>query len=62
MHKDLRPIVKQLRRNGYTVEQGGKHLIVFDQNGKRRYALPSTPGGGRWKQNLMADLKREGLL
>lgn len=63
MHKDLRDIVKQLRRNGYTIEQvKGGHYKVKNANGGTVYMLPSTPGGGRWKQNLEATLKRKGLI
>jgi predicted RNA binding protein YcfA (HicA-like mRNA interferase family) len=63
MHKEVREIVRQLEAKGYTVESGkGGHLIVRNADGKRVYALPSTPGRGRWKQNLLGDLRRRGIL
>lgn len=63
MHKEVREIVKQLEANGYTVEQTkGGHLAVRNAEGNRVYTLPGTPGRGRWKQNLLAELKRKGIL
>lgn len=63
MNKELREIVKQLEAKGYSVRQeGGGHLIVRNAEGNRVWALPSTPGRGRWKQNLLHDLRRKGIL
>jgi predicted RNA binding protein YcfA (HicA-like mRNA interferase family) len=63
MHKEVREIVRQLEANGYSVEQTkGGHLAVRNAQGNRVYTMPSTPGGGRWKKNLLAELKRKGLL
>ena len=64
MHKDLRPIVKELRKRGYTVEveKGQQHLTVRDAAGNNLHSLPSTPGGGRWLQNLRSELRRKGLI
>lgn len=62
MHKEIREIVRDLRKRGYTVAIGGKHLKVKDEQGRTVYTLPTSPGGGRWKQNLLSDLRRKGLL
>jgi hypothetical protein len=64
LHKEIREIVKQIKEHnpGYSVEPGGKHLKVKNPQGKTLYTLPTTPGGGRWKQNLLADLGRKGLI
>ncbi len=62
MHKEVREIVKQIRARGYNVVASKKHLKVKDAEGNTVYVLPTTPGGGRWKQNLLADLRRKGIL
>lgn len=63
MNKELKEIVKQIEAKGYTVEKSkGGHLIVRNTEGKRVYALPSTPGQGRWRQNLLAELRRREIL
>jgi hypothetical protein len=58
MASDVRGILRTLRKHGYTVKQhGGNHYKVYE--GRRLvYVLPTTPGGGRWRQNAMADLRR----
>lgn len=63
--KELRPLIQELTRAGYEVVRTpgkGGHLIVQTTDGRRLYALPSTPGRGRALQNLRAALKRKGLL
>ena len=62
VHKELREIVRQLQANGYAVMPSGKHQKVKDQQDRTVYTLPTTPGGGRWRQNLIADLRRKGLI
>ena len=63
MHKDIRKIVKELESRGYTVvRENGRYLKVRNANGDLVYALPATPGRGRWRQNLQAELRRRGLL
>jgi hypothetical protein len=63
MHKDLRPIVKQLRKRGYTVAPTrGGHYGVYDSDNVLLHVLVGTPHGQRWQKNLKADLKRKGLL
>lgn len=58
IYKELRPIVKGLKKRGYSVErEDGGHLKVR-RGGKVVYALPTTPGSGRWRQNLMAEIRR----
>ncbi len=64
MHKEVREIVKQIKAKhpDHSVVPAGKHLKVKTAAGQTVYTLPSTPGGGRWKQNLLADLRRKGLI
>lgn len=63
--KNLRPLIAEIEAAGYSVVRTpgkGGHLIVQTEDGRRLYALPSTPGRGRAMQNLRAALKRKGLL
>lgn len=63
--KELQPLVRELEQAGYQVVRApgkGAHLIVQNEEGRRVYSLPSTPGRGRALQNLRAALKRKGLL
>ena len=59
--KELRGIVRQLNELGYKVEQRKNHYVVKSPDGKSLYALPSTPGGGRWRANLVSELRRRGI-
>ena len=63
--RELRPLIKEIKAAGYEVVRTpgkGGHLIVQTKDGRRLYALPSTPGRGRALQNLRAALKRQGII
>ena len=62
MRKEIREMVRRIESAGYTVEHGRKHLKVRGADGKTVAHLPTTPGRGRWKQNLRAELRRKGIL
>lgn len=63
MPKELRKIVKLIEANGFTVErENGRYYKVRNSEGNFVYALPATPGRGRWLQNLSSELKRRGIL
>lgn len=64
-HKEIREIEKMiLQKNpGFTIESSGSgHRKVKNATGGTVYTLPSTPGRGRWKQNLLSELRRRGLI
>lgn len=61
MHKEVRELVRQLERQGWRVEHGKGHSKAFSPDGRTIVVLPLTPGGGRWKQNLIAQLRRGGF-
>jgi hypothetical protein len=64
-HKEIRELIRQIQKAhpDYTIElTKGGHYKVKNERGGTIYSLPSTPGGGRWKQNLLRDLKRKGLI
>jgi hypothetical protein len=64
MHKEVAEIAKKLRKQGWLIEfrPGAKHeyVAVPPDPSMRKVPLPSTPGRGRWKQNLIAQLRRAG--
>lgn len=63
MHKEVAEIAKKLRRQGWRIEEGSgthPHKAFPPDPTKPMVPLPSTPGGGRWKQNLIAQLRRSG--
>jgi predicted RNA binding protein YcfA (HicA-like mRNA interferase family) len=63
-HKEIRELIREIEANGFTVVGPGKggHFKVKNAQGGTVYTLPGTPSGGRWKQNLRADLRRRGIL
>lgn len=64
MHKEVREIVDKLLAQGWTVEPdgGGHYKATPPDKTKRIVTLPSTPGKGRWKQNLTSQLRRSGAI
>ncbi len=63
-HKEIREIEKMIlaKNPGFSIIDGGKHRKVKNAAGGTVATLPTTPGGGRWKQNLLSDLRKKGLL
>jgi predicted RNA binding protein YcfA (HicA-like mRNA interferase family) len=63
VHKDLRPLVKQLKKNGYTVAQTrGNHYGVYAPDGKLLQVIAGTTSDHRSMKNLKADLRRKGMI
>lgn len=63
--KDITRIRKALVDQGWRIEPakgGGYDLAYPPDKSKSMVRLPSTPGGGRWMQNLIADLRRAGFV
>lgn len=61
MHKEVRKLAARLGSiPGVSVEQGKTHLRVI-QNGRMVSALPVTPSDHRWRENCLADLRRQGI-
>ena len=57
----LRQWERVARRQGWTVSQGGRHLLWHGPDGQVRVTTPSTPGRGRAMANCRARLRRAGL-
>lgn len=58
--KELRQIIREAERQGWRVEHR-KHIHFYAPDGKNIVIAPSTPSDSRWKQNLIADLRRYGF-
>lgn len=57
MHKDVRKLVRELRREGYTVIESGHHLPVL-LDGRRVGTLPCSPSDHRSLLNTRRDIRR----
>ena len=63
MNSEIRRLVREIERRGFTCEQGRTHINVKPPGGAGTIAsLPLTPGRGRWRQNLRSELRRKGIL
>lgn len=63
MAKDIDVIVKALIEQGWRVEPGKGHSKAFPPDkAKPVVTLPTTPGGGRWRENLIGQLRRSGFI
>jgi hypothetical protein len=65
MHKEVREIADKLIAQGWTISEvggGGHSMACPPDKTKRCVPLPSTPGRGRWKQNLTSQLRRSGAI
>lgn len=63
MHKEVAEIAKKLRKQGWVIEVGKgphPHKAWPPDPSMPMVPLPSSPGRGRWKQNLIAQLRRSG--
>jgi hypothetical protein len=62
MHKEVREIARKLEEQGWEIRTGnqGYEFAYPPDKSKRPVKLPSTPGGKRWKQNLIGALRRNG--
>lgn len=64
MADDLKAIRKELVAQGWRLEDArrGGHTKAFPPDKSMpMVTLPSTPGGGRWLQNLLSQLRRSGF-
>jgi len=60
-NKDLKEILEALEAQGWRIEHGGKHYRAFPPDRtKPMVTIQTTPSGKRWKQNLIALLRRSG--
>lgn len=57
--KDIREIIQLAEDSGFTLDRytGSGHYKMHHGNGGT-IVIPSTPRGERWKQNVLADIRR----
>lgn len=61
MKKDVKQLIKQLLRNGYTVRMTRKCHWQVSRHGQFVTVLPGTPSDWRSYQNALAALRRTGF-
>jgi hypothetical protein len=56
MAEDIKQIRRALIDQGWRIEsrKGGHDMAIPPDPAKRPVVLPGTPGGGRWRENLLA--------
>jgi hypothetical protein len=63
LHKDLRPLVKQLKKRGITVAPTKNgHYGVYAQDGTLVQVIAGSTSDRRSMANLKADLRRKGMI
>ena len=63
MHKEVKEIAEKLEAQGWSIDYGRTHAMACPPDkSKPCVPLPSTPGRGRWKQNLTARLRASGAI
>lgn len=64
MAKDIDVIRKALIDQGWRIipRKGGHDMALPPDRTKRGVPLPSTPSGPRWRDNLIADLRKAGFV
>lgn len=59
--KEITKILRALEQQGWRIQRGSKHYKAYPPNKNiPPVTIPSTPGGGRWRQNLISQLRRAG--
>ncbi len=59
MNKEMKQLVKRLKKQGIEVDQSGKHLKAHRKGRPKPYVvMPRTPSDHRSIKNTVADLRR----
>jgi hypothetical protein len=60
---DIKQIRKALRAQGWRLDDEGRHTKAYPPDKSMPpVVLPKTPGGGRWRENTIAQLRRSGFI
>lgn len=63
MATEIGQIRAALLAQGWRIAAGSKHDKAYPpETTKPMVILPKTPSGGRWKENLIAQLRRSGFV
>jgi hypothetical protein len=60
--KEVRQLLKVVRRNGYIVDDRGKHYKVLGKDGTFLVGISSTPSDPLALKRIRCDLRRVGIL
>lgn len=61
-NKEVRELVKELREQGWHVDESGRHIRAYPPDKSRpMVTLSKTPSDHRWKANTLAQLRRSGF-
>lgn len=58
-NKDIKKLVRELKKTGNRVEEDRRHYVVFGADGLGKVTISKTPSGQSWKKRVESDLKRE---
>lgn len=62
MTKEVRQLLKELRKQGFTIEESGRHFKAFPPGGGPMTVIPRTPSDPRSLKNAIALLRKRGFL
>jgi hypothetical protein len=61
-NKEIRELVKELREQGWDVDESGRHIRAYPPDKSRpMVTIAKTPSGPRWRANTIAQLRRSGF-
>jgi hypothetical protein len=60
--KDIKQMLRAVRRNGYQVDEHAKHLKVLAPDGRFLVGVSSTPGDSLALKRIRSDLHKAGVL
>lgn len=62
VHKDWRPLQRELKAHGFDIVPGGKHNHIRSMTGKLIYTISVSPSCKHAIKNTRRDLVRMGVL
>lgn len=61
-HMEVPELIRELKRQGFEVEDGGSHYKVVHPGRTGKATIPKTPGDHRWFRNAMSSLRKLGMV
>ena len=60
--KDVKKLLKQLRKDGYEIDEHSKHYKVIDRDGAVLFGISRTPSDVLAWRRILADCRGAGIL
>jgi hypothetical protein len=57
-NKDVKKLIRDLKRAGHRVDEDRRHYVVFGSKGGM-VTISKTPSRGNWKKKVDGDLRRK---